>query len=181
MTGVSTIRSLIRQILSESVEDITLIDLVLRLKTNMKRSIPDILTDLRGVQGVVTVTQLDTSKKAEDRMARVYLRVKFNNNGEVTKDELLDLIKSVEGVDMLTVKPSPNPNDPEAEPTIDFDSPSKSPEMPPVRRPRKSISPDASASGEAIAAPVAPPRPKIRRRPKPVSPLAPTPDEMKIV
>jgi len=178
MTGVSTIRRLIRQILSESVEDITLIDLVLRLKTNTKRSIPDILTDLRGVQGVVTVTQLDTSKKAEDRMARVYIRIKFNNNGEVTKDELLDLVKSVEGVDMLTVKPSPNPDNPEAEPTINFDSPRQ--EVPlPRRRISKSPPPAVSSPGEAAAAP--PPQPRIRRRPKPVSPLAPTPDEMKRV
>lgn len=181
MRGEHTIRSLIRQILTESVEDIILIDLVLRLKTNTKRSIPDILTDLRGVQGVVTVTQLDTSKKAEDRMSRVYIRIKFNNNGEITKEDFLDLVKSVEGVDMLTVKPSPNPDDPDAEPTINFDSP-KQDETPPTKRQlRKITQQDISSNNMTAAPPPVPPRPRIRREPKMVSPLAPTPDEMKRV
>ena len=102
MRTESLIRSLVRQILTESFEDVILISASVRIKTG--RNVRDVLTSIRGLEKVVTVTQDVPASKAEDGKERLLLTIKFEDDGTVGIDTLEKSIKQVDGVDMVNMK-----------------------------------------------------------------------------
>ncbi|NDC39205.1 MAG: hypothetical protein EBZ48_14360, partial [Proteobacteria bacterium] len=140
------------------------------------RNIPDVLTDIRGLPGVVTVTQLDTVKSAEDSMSKVFIRLKFNDDGVITRDELQENMMEIPEVDMISIKAYddvPVGSEPETEEADEAPPPEPppSPKTRSVRRP----TPALETPPEPTPAPVKKPKPA----PKALSFFAPRPEEMK--
>ena len=170
-------------LLRESVKDIVAIDMTVRLKMKDRstssadaRNIPDVLTDIRGLPGVVTVTQLDTVKSAEDSMSKVFIRLKFNDDGVITRDELQENMMEIPEVDMISIKAyddvpvGSEPETEEADEDADLEPP-PSPKTRSATRPTPALeTPPASTP-----APVKKPKPA----PKALSFFAPRPEEMK--
>lgn len=168
-------------LLRESVKDIVAIDMTVRLKMKDRsrssadaRNIPDVLTDIRGLPGVVTVTQLDTVKSAEDSMSKVFIRLKFNDDGVITRDELQEKMLEIPEVDMISIKayddvPVGSESAPEEEDEDTDFEPSPLPKIKSVR------SPTPTPATEPAPAPVKKPKPAA----KAPSFFAPRPEEMK--
>jgi hypothetical protein len=158
-------------LLCESVKDIVAIDMTIRLKMK-DRSIPDVLTDIRGLPGVVTVTQLDTVKSAEDSMSRVFIRLKFNDDGVISQEDLKENMMEIPEVDMISIKAYddvPVGSEPESE-EEDEDTDLEPPPRPKTRSVRK-----PTPALEPTPAPVKKPRPA----PRALSFFEPRPEEMK--
>lgn len=102
MRTKSLIRSLVRQILTESFEDVILISASIRIKSGI--NVRDVLTSIRGLEKVVTVTQNVPASKAEDGKERLLLTIKFEDDGTVGIDTLEKKINQVDGVDMVSMK-----------------------------------------------------------------------------
>jgi hypothetical protein len=164
-------------LLCESVKDIVAIDMTIRLKMK-DRSIPDVLTDIRGLPGVVTVTQLDTVKSAEDSMSRVFIRVKFNDDGVISQDELQENMREIPEVDMITIKayddvpagPQPSADAENSLPAADLE-PDSEPVPVPRKKKRRAVAADLTSSPAPVQRPPA--------KPRSASFFAPRPDEMK--
>ena len=156
-------------LLRESVKDIVAIDMTIRLKMK-DRSIPDVLTDIRGLPGVVTVTQLDTVKSAEDSMSRVFIRLKFNDDGVISQEELQENMMEIPEVDMISIKAYddvPVGSEPESE-EEDTDL-----EPPPRPKTRSAMKPTPALE------PAPPTAKKPKPAPKALSFFEPRPEEMK--
>jgi len=98
---LAEIRSLVRHILRESLEDVVKIELRIRIKTS-QRTIADILTDLRGIRNVITVSQ-SSSQDAEDGKTRLIVTVKFEDDEQASLEDLEKEIKEIPEVDLITV------------------------------------------------------------------------------
>lgn len=98
---LAEIRSLVRHILRESLEDVVKIELRIRIKAS-QRSIADILTDLRGIRNVITVTQ-SSSQAAEDGKTRLIVTVKFEDDDQMNLKDLEEEIKAIPEVDLITI------------------------------------------------------------------------------
>ena len=98
LTGI---RSLVRHILRESLEDVVEVELRIRIKAS-SRSIADILTDIRGIRNVITVSQ-SSSQDAEDGKTRLLVTLKFEDDEQATLEDLEGEIKAIPEVDLITV------------------------------------------------------------------------------
>lgn len=101
-THLQLIRSLVRRTLIESVEDVVDIEMRIRLKTS-KRTISDVLTDLRGLKNVITVSQLGGTSMAEDGKTRLIVKVRFEDDAGMSLEDLETEIMSIPEVDLITV------------------------------------------------------------------------------
>lgn len=96
------IRAFVKNALLESVEDVVDIQFRIRLKAS-NRTIADILTDLRGLKNVITVTQMSPSQAAEDGKTRIFLNVRFEDDAGMSLEDLEAEIMSIPEVDLITV------------------------------------------------------------------------------
>lgn len=96
------VRTWIKNVLLESLEDVVDIQMRIRLKSS-KRSIADILTDLRGLKNVITVSQTEASRDAEDGKTRILVNVRFEDDAGMTLEDLESEIMSIPEVDLITV------------------------------------------------------------------------------
>jgi hypothetical protein len=96
------IRTWIKNILLESLEDVVDIQIRIRLKSS-KRSITDVLTDLRGLRNVITVSQTEASQDAEDGKTRILVNVRFEDDAGMSLEDLESEIMSIPEVDLITV------------------------------------------------------------------------------
>ena len=100
------LREAIKCIISESYDD--LVDVIVRARVHIaKESDPtliDVITDVRGIQNVVTVKQLGELGKLDVSSKQfVAMKIKFNNAGKPDIHELLHAIKAINGVDLVTI------------------------------------------------------------------------------
>jgi len=172
-------------LLRESVKDIIAIDMTIRLKMKDRstssadaRNIPDVLTDIRGLPGVVTVTQLDTVKSAEDSMSKVFIRLKFNDDGVISQEELKENMMEIPEVDMISIKAYddvpvgsvPAEDSEDSLPDVDQE-PEPTPMPAPKKKERRVREPGVTSSPA--------PAPKQPPTPRQTSFFAPRPEEMK--
>lgn len=99
---LTEIRSLVRHILHESLEDVIDIEMRIRLKSSV-RSIADILTDLRGLKNVITVSQMGEAREAEDGKVRLSVKVRFEDDAGMSLEDLETEIMTIPEVDLITV------------------------------------------------------------------------------
>lgn len=99
---LAEIRSLVRHILRESLEDVVDIEMKIRLKSST-RSIADVLTDLRGLKNVITVSQTGEALDAEDGKVRLALKIRFEDDAGMSLDDLESEIMTIPEVDLITV------------------------------------------------------------------------------
>jgi hypothetical protein len=99
------LRQIVRQALHESFEDIR--DLGVRLRVKVAKptdpTVPDILTDVRGVSKVITVSQEGPMTPAEDGKSWLNLVVGFVDDKEYDVPDLLRDLRSIDGVDMVRI------------------------------------------------------------------------------
>lgn len=103
MHKYSILRSMIRNTLVESMEDVVEVLIKIRIKSS-QRSVGDILTDVRGIKNVITVSQQGTSSIAEDGKMRLILSIKFEDDESMSLEDLKAEIKMIPEIDMLTVQ-----------------------------------------------------------------------------
>jgi hypothetical protein len=170
-------------LLRESVKDIIAIDMTVRLKMKDRsrssadaRNIPDVLTDIRGLPGVVTVTQLDTVKSAEDSMSKVFIRLKFNDDGVISQEELKENMMEIPEVDMISIKAYDDvPVGSESETEEENEDADLEPPPSPKTRSERRPTPAIETPPASTPAPFKKPKPA----PKALSFFAPRPEEMK--
>jgi len=96
------LRALVRHILREDAVDVVEVEARIRIKTS-SRTVTDVITDLRGIQNVVTVSQMGATIPAEDGKQRIVALIKFEAGDEMDLSMLEELIKEIPEVDMLTI------------------------------------------------------------------------------
>ena len=101
----SLLREYIRDLLSESYEDI--VDLVIRVRANLNLekdlATQDILTDIRGIKNVITVRQMGTSQPASDRKVWLNLDLGFEDDETFDVPDLESAVLQIRGVDMVRI------------------------------------------------------------------------------
>ena len=100
------IRRSIRRTLNEDFADITPIVVRLRIKIAAPSDpgVLDILTNIRGLDDVITVTQLDPMAPAPEGKKMINLKVAIELKGEFDPEELKKKLLAINGVDMVMVK-----------------------------------------------------------------------------
>ena len=100
------IRRSIRRTLNEDFADITPIVVRLRIKIAAPSDpgVLDILTSIRGLDDVITVTQLDPMDPAPEGKKMINLKVAIELKGEFDTEELKKKLLAIKGVDMVMVK-----------------------------------------------------------------------------
>lgn len=96
------IRALVRQILLEDATDVVEVEARIRIRPS-RRTVTDVLTDIRGIENVVTVSQSSTVQDAEDGKQRIIALIKFEENDDLILDDLEGKIKDIPEVDMVTI------------------------------------------------------------------------------
>lgn len=99
------LRRVIRQVLREGFEDIRDVGVRLRVKIDSPTdpTVPDILTDVRGVNKVITVAQEGPMKPAEDGKNWLTLTVGFVDDESYDLPDLLRDLRDIDGVDMVRI------------------------------------------------------------------------------
>lgn len=100
------IRRSIRRALNEGFADITpvVVRLRIRIAAPSDPSVLDILTSIRGLDDVITVTQLDPMDPAPEGKKMINLKVAIELKGEFDPEALKKQLMAIEGVDMVMVK-----------------------------------------------------------------------------
>ena len=100
------IRRSIRRTLNEDFADITPIVVRRRIKIAAPSDpgVLDILTSIRGLDDVITVTQLDPMDPAPEGKKMINLKVAIELKGEFDTEELKKKLLAIKGVDMVMVK-----------------------------------------------------------------------------
>ena len=100
------IRQSIRRALNEEFADITPIIVRLRIKIAAPSDpgVLDILTSIRGLDDVITVTQLDPMDPAPEGKKMINLKVAIELKGEFDPEELKKKLLAINGVDMVMIK-----------------------------------------------------------------------------
>lgn len=100
------IRRSIRKALNEEFADITPIVVRLRIKIAAPSDpgVLDILTSIRGLDDVITVTQLDPMDPAPEGKKMINLKIAIELKGEFDPEELKKKLLAINGVDMVMVK-----------------------------------------------------------------------------
>lgn len=99
---ISEIRALVRHILREDAADVIEVEARIRIKSS-RRTVTDVLTDLRGIKNVVTVSQSGATQNAEDGKQRIIALIKLETDDGIDLSFLEDKIREIPEVDMLTV------------------------------------------------------------------------------
>lgn len=99
---ISEIRALVRNILLEDASDVVEVEARIRIKSS-SRTVSDVMTDIRGIENVVTVSQIGGIQDAEDGKQRIIALIKFESGEGIDLDSLEDRIKEIPEVDMITV------------------------------------------------------------------------------
>lgn len=99
---INEIRALVRHMLLEDAVDIVEVEARIRIKSS-SRTVSDVLTDLRGIENVVTVSQTGAIQDAEDGKQRIIALIKFEAGEGLDIDTLEDRIKEIPEVDMITI------------------------------------------------------------------------------
>jgi len=89
--------------LNEAYVDIIDIEVRIRVSLNQQVTFQDILTKIRGLLSVVTVTQVGILHPAPESKKVVNLNVRYEDVGNLDKDEFYSSIKSITGVDMVRI------------------------------------------------------------------------------
>ena len=89
--------------LNEAYVDIIDIEIRIRVRLNQQITFQDILTKIRGLLNVVTVTQVGILHPAPEGKKVANLNVRFEDEGDLDKDEFYAQIKSIAGVDMVKI------------------------------------------------------------------------------
>lgn len=101
----SRLRRLVRRLISEAYEDVE--NHTVRVRVMVSRptdpTVLDILTDIRSIENVVTVTQEGAMAPGPEGKDILTLTVAFENDEEHTLGELEKAILGIEGVDMVRV------------------------------------------------------------------------------
>jgi hypothetical protein len=133
------IRRSIRKALNEEFADITPIVVRLRIKIAAPSDpgVLDILTSIRGLDDVITVTQLDPMDPAPEGKKMINLKVAIELKGEFDPEELKKKLLAINGVDMVMVKgraedvlPAKPDNEIVAPDSVDKPAPTTSPAAP---------------------------------------------------
>ena len=99
---ISEIRALVRHILREDAADVIEVEARIRIKSS-RRTVTDVITDLRGIKNVVTVSQSGAAQDAEDGKQRIIALIKLETDVGIDLSFLEDKIREIPEVDMLTV------------------------------------------------------------------------------
>lgn len=99
---ISEIRALVRHILREDATDVVEVETRIRIKSS-RRTVRDVLTDLRGIENVVTVSQAGGTQDAEDGKQRIVVLIKLEAAEGIDLHFLEDRIREIPEVDMITV------------------------------------------------------------------------------
>jgi hypothetical protein len=99
------LRRVIRRSLREGFDEIRDIGVRLRVKVAKPTdpTVSDILTDVRGVNKVITVTQEGPMRPAEDGKSWLNLAVGFVDDEDYDLPDLIRDIRSINGVDMVRI------------------------------------------------------------------------------
>ena len=100
------IRKSIRRALNEEFADITpiVVRLRIRIAAPSDPGVLDILTSIRGLENVITVTQLDPMDLAPEGKKMINLKIAIELEGEFDPEALKKQLLAIEGVDMVMVK-----------------------------------------------------------------------------
>ena len=99
---ISELRTLVRHILREDASDVIEVEARIRIKSS-RRTVTDVITDLRGIKNVVTVSQSGVAQDAEDGKQRIIALIKLETDVGIDLSFLEDKIREIPEVDMLTV------------------------------------------------------------------------------
>lgn len=100
------IRRSIRKALAEGFADITpiVVRLRIRIAAPSDPSVLDILTSIRGLDDVITVTQLDPMDPAPEGKKMINLKIAIELKGEFDPEDLKKRLMAIDGIDMVMVK-----------------------------------------------------------------------------
>lgn len=100
------LRRAIRRVLHEGFDDIRAIEVRMRIKVSKPTdpTVSDVLTDVRGVPNVITVTQLGPMGPAPDGKNWIELEVGFVDDDEYDVPDLIRDIRAISGVDMVRIR-----------------------------------------------------------------------------
>lgn len=99
---ISEIRALVRHILREDAADVIEVEARIRIKSSM-RTVTDVITDLRGIENVVSVSQSGPVQDAEDGKQRIIALIKLETDEGIDLRFLEEKIREILEVDMLTI------------------------------------------------------------------------------
>jgi hypothetical protein len=99
------LRRVIRRALREGFDDIRDVGVRLRVKVSGPKdpTVPDILTDVRGVNKVITVSQEGPMEPAEDGKNWLNLVIGFVDDESYDLPDLLRDLRALDGVDMARI------------------------------------------------------------------------------
>lgn len=96
------LRALVRRVLQEGEADI--VELGLRLRVADRVTMGDVLTDLRGIEGVITVKQEGPSEEGTGAFRTVNVYVAFEDDEGRDVYTLQRDIEAIDGVEAATIK-----------------------------------------------------------------------------
>ena len=99
---IKEIRALVQHILLEDAIDVVETEARIRVRSS-RRTITDVLTDIRGIENVITVSQKSAVQDAEDGKQRIIVLIKFEADKNMSLDGLEAKIKEIPEVDMITI------------------------------------------------------------------------------
>lgn len=104
--AVEGLRGLIRLVLSEGFDDIRRIHIRLRVKVSRPSdpTVPDVLTDVRGLRNVITVSQVGAMSPAPEDRNWIELDVSFVDDDDYDLPGLVRDLREIPGVDMVRVQ-----------------------------------------------------------------------------
>lgn len=97
-----TIRAFVRHILLEDASDVVEVEARIRIRPS-RRTVTDVITDIRGIENVVTVSQSNAVQDAEDGKQRIVALIKFEEDENMQLEDLEQRIKEIPEVDMVTI------------------------------------------------------------------------------
>jgi hypothetical protein len=100
------LKEYVRMTLVEGYSDIVEIMIRIRVKITGKHSpmLLDVLTDIRGIQNVITVKQIGELGRINiDGQQFALLSIKFEDDDEYGVPELYDALKKIQGIDIIKI------------------------------------------------------------------------------